>query len=938
MSLNKPLLIVLLSCMHAVAVGQGFMVSGTVSDDANRVALIGVTVVVSPVSDSTRVLGAVTDETGKFQIEGVPQGSYRLKASYIGYTDFVKRITITNKNVDAGKLKMHQSSVILKAAVITAKQTRVEQIGDTIMFHADAYKVNPDANAEDLVTKMPGVTSDGSTVKVNGENVTQVYVDGKPFFGDDPTLALKNLPAEIIDKIQVFDKPSEQAQFTGFDDGQSNKTINIMTKAGKNNGQFGKIYAGYGEDGLYNAGGGINFFSGDQRLSIIGLSNNVNQQNFATQDLLGVLGSSGGGGGRGGGGGSRGGGTPGGGNYGQGGNSANNFLVGVQPGVATTNSLGMNYSDNWGKKIKVTGSYFFNSIDNKNSTTSVTDYVTPQQSGLVYDQYNLTENRNYNNRFNMRLEYTVDSSNSFVITPKVSQQENKATSFLAGTNLDAENSLLSMTSDSTNNYNSGYDFSNSILFRHKFAKKGRTFSVNIGTDVNSKTGNGNIYANNIYYDTTTVMTLTDEQSTQNTNGYTVSTSLNYTEPVGEKGQLQLNYSPSYLKNNTDKETDSLKLGDFTSLDSALSNKFNDVYISNKAGIGYRINTGKLNMMAGVNYQYSTLSGEEIFPTAFTVQRTFNDVLPQAMLNIKFLQVENLRIMYRTSTNVPSISQLQNVINNSNTLLLTTGNPGLLQDYEHTITVRFGTTNKAKGKGLFIYLYGNYALNYIGNSSFIAIRDTTLSDGVLLNKGSQITMPVNLQNYWNVKSFITDAIPIEKIKCNLNLNGGYNFTQTPGLINNEINLSDNQVYSGGVVLSSNISQNVDFSVSTTPSYSIVKNSLQTQLNSNYYYQTAGLKLNLIFLKGVVFNTTMNYTLYTGLSQSYNQHYTLWNAYLGYKFLKNRGLEVKASVFDILNQNNSITRTVTDTYIEDSQAKVLNRYLMLAATYTLRNFKK
>ena len=311
MPLRKLFILILFVLIHSIAMGQAFTISGTVSDDTAHTFLMGVSVALLHANDSIPFLGSVTDENGKFEIEDVLPGNYVLKATYLGYKNLVMKLSVTNKDLNLGSLKMHQSSILLKAAVITATQTRVEQIEDTIMFHADAYKVHPDANAEDLVTKMPGVTSDGSTVKVNGENVTQVYVDGKPFFGTDPTLALKNLPAEIIDKIQVFDKASEQAQFTGFDDGQSNKTINIMTKAGKNNGQFGKVYAGYGEDGLWNAGGGINFFNGDSRLSIIGLSNNINQQNFATQDLLGVLGSSGGGGGRGGGGGSRGGGTPG---------------------------------------------------------------------------------------------------------------------------------------------------------------------------------------------------------------------------------------------------------------------------------------------------------------------------------------------------------------------------------------------------------------------------------------------------------------------------------------------------------------------------------------------------------------------------------------------------------------------------------------------------
>ncbi|HWY38757.1 MAG TPA: carboxypeptidase-like regulatory domain-containing protein, partial [Bacteroidia bacterium] len=266
---------------------QTVKVKGQLVDGQDGSALIGAAVVLMQASDTTKFKGTTVDTSGNFSFDAEP-GIYKLKAELISYNDLTLRITVANLPVNLGKLTMRPSATILKETVVEAKQIRVEQKGDTTQYHADAYKVNKDATTEDLVNKMPGVTTQGGNVTVNGEQVKQILVDGKPFFGDDPNLAIKNLPAEIVDKIQVFDKLSDQAQFTGVDDGNSQKTINIITKSGKNNGQFGKIYGGYGVDAKgqgvsdkYIGGGNINLFKGDRRFSIIGLSNNINQQNFS---------------------------------------------------------------------------------------------------------------------------------------------------------------------------------------------------------------------------------------------------------------------------------------------------------------------------------------------------------------------------------------------------------------------------------------------------------------------------------------------------------------------------------------------------------------------------------------------------------------------------------------------------------------------------------
>ncbi len=340
-------------CYLLSSFAQTFSVRGRIADFKDTSALIGVTVILKDGTDTSIKTGkgAVTDENGRFEIDDVSPGSYLLHIEYIGYKPQNKLFTITDKNFSVGILAMKSISNELKEVTVAGKQIRAEQSGDTTTFHADAFKVHPDATTEDLITKMPGVTSDNSGVKVHGEQVQQVYVDGKPFFGTDPTLSVRNLPAEVVDQIQVYDQLSDQALFTGFDDGNSQKTMNIITKKDKRKGEFGKVFGGYGTDGKYNIGGSFNSFEGDRRISIIESSNNINAQNFSSQDILGV----------------------------SGGSSRNNFLTGQQPGITTTHSTGINYRDQWGPKIKVTASYFFNYTDNTTTTDKVQKLYLPKR-------------------------------------------------------------------------------------------------------------------------------------------------------------------------------------------------------------------------------------------------------------------------------------------------------------------------------------------------------------------------------------------------------------------------------------------------------------------------------------------------------------------------------------------------------------------------------
>ena len=943
MKILRALLIAAFVLAGNTVYSQAFNVSGRVIDDNDTSVLTGVPVSIASTGDTNNKTGTVTDFDGYFTIPNIQPGQYLLTITYLGYERLQRNVAVSNADVLLGTLRLKISATTLKTVNIAGTQTRAQQIGDTSQFNAGAYKTNPDANAEDLITKMPGITSDNEGVKVNGETVKEVLVDGKPFFGDDPNAALKNLPAEIIDKIQVFDKMSDQAQFTGFDDGNTSKSINIVTKRGRNAGQFGKVYAGYGygeDPGLenrYQVGGNINFFNGDRRISIIGMSNNLNLQNFSVDDITGSVGASSGqnrgGGFRSGRGGSRGG--RGGGRQGAG---SENFLVGQQGGISTTNSLGLNYSDNWGRKIKASGSYFFNSTQNNNTSEIVRNYFTNTDTNLVYNESGTVSSHNINHRANLRLEYDIDSNNSVVLTPRLSVQNFNSNSEVIGSNIVSPGTDIPLSSIiNRNNSNSlGYNFSNNLLYRHRFNKDRRTVSLSFNTQVNNRNGDGSTFSLNEYVTDTTLL---DLRNANTTNSYTFSGNLTYTEPIGKTGQLSISYNPSYTNNKADKQTDSLNTITDTYEDAvSLSNRIDNTYTTHRGGLSYRIGDRKMNFNIGVNGQYATLGGTQYEPYMYNINKDFINVLPNAMFNYRFTQTSNIRVFYRTSTNPPSISQLQDVVDISNPILLRAGNPDLTQDYNHNVSVRFASTNPKTQHSFFVFANGSFINNYIATETIIPTDSTNYRDLVIIPRGAQLSRPVNLSGYYSARTFVTYGLPIEAIQSNLNLNAGYTYTHSPSLLNGQKNFSNNSAINGGVVLGSNISENLDFTISYTANYNNVKNTLQSTSDNSYFNHLASAKLNWIFLKNVVFNTSLTHNYYSGLSDAtFNQSFLLWNAYIGYKFLENRALEVRISAYDILKQNQAISRNITETYFEDVRTQVLTRYFMLTLTYTLRNFK-
>ncbi len=916
---------------EAQSVAPAFTISGKLLDDSNKEPIIGALVTFQDIANpENEPLGVVSDVDGNFKLK-LPAKTYQMEVRSVSYVIYKQEIVLKNDQ-DLGAILLKADVQLLREVVAKGKIPTAEQRGDTTSFNARAYKTRPDADAEGLLKKMPGMEIANGTVTAQGEEVQQVLVDGKLFFGNDATLALKSLPAEVIERIEIFDQVSEQAQFTGFDDGNTKKTLNIITNSKTKNSQFGKVYGGLGYDEKYIAGGNLNFFNGDQRISLIGLSNNVNIQNFASQDLSGMTASASRGGGRGGRGGA-GGGRRGGGNGGGGSFSANDFLVGQQQGIIQTNSFGLNFSDKW-NKLDLTGSYFFNNTANNASTLTEQEFFVEGLANQFYNETNKSTTEDYNHRINLRANYTINDRQSITIRPAISFQNNQQSATVFGENT-LEGEMLSSTLNESETDISSYNVSNDLTYRLRLNKPGRTMSIGLNTGWSGTDATNQLVAVTRSQQESEADTL-NQFAVQNNLGFNYSANVSFTERISKNGMLQLSYQLGNQSEDADRATYEMLSPEINQIDSALSNITETDYQTQKAGISYRVRNEKWNASFGLDYQYAALSTQTLFPELNNLDKSFNNLLPNARVTYTINPESSLRFIYRARTRQPSGSQLQEVLVNTNPLSLSIGNNALEQQTDHSLITRYSHINADKSKTFMAFLYAGISNDYIGISTFIASADTLINNDVVLERGGQLSSVTNFNNSYNARAFLTYGSYLPFLKSNLNLTTAANYSQTPGLVNAVNNLTENTTLSQGLVLSSNINDRVDFTVGTKGSYTFSTNRISPELENNYYVQTADLTTYYSFTKNLFWENSVSYQQYFGLGEGLDESILLWNMGLGVNFLKEDRGQLKLSVFDLMNQNTSISRNITDAYVEDTQTNILQQYYMLTFTYNLRKF--
>lgn len=884
-------------------------VSGTVQSATDKSGLPGASVVMKRAA-SDAILTTSTDVQGAFRFERVPSGNYTLEVRYLGYDLLSRPVQVAQAPVVLGVLSMQEQNTRLGEVQIIGRAPLGEQKGDTSQFNAKAFKTAPDASAEDLVTKMPGVQVQDGRIQAQGEEVRQIMIDGKRYTGEDVTSAMRNISSDMIENVQVFDAQSDQAAFSGFEDGNRLKTINFITRKDRRQGYTGKISAGYGTDERYMAGAAINYFNNDRRITVTGLTNNINMFDFSIGE------------------------TPGGGMRGRRGG----WGGGSPTGIINTNNFGVNYQDKWGKKMDVSANYNYTNRDIVNDQYRFRDFVS-DEAGLQYTEDSNNRDREDGHRLNMRLQYNINQNNRLLVTPSLRVQNDQSFTGRNARTFDL-NGTLSESLNRASSDNTTFNFNNNILYSKRFGDSGRILTTNFNTSINNVEGDGFQYEQTQNFENADNNVLRDQFIRLDRKNFSWSGSTNYSQRLGEKSRWQLEYSIGNQMRDSDRRTyDYVETaGEYANFNMPLSSSFKSDYLSQSVGPSYQYRNDKTRLQVNARYEYAVLDTDSQFPVDLDpLKRKFSNFLPSAEYEFKFSQSQNLTLNLRTNTNVPSVEQLQEVLDISNPLQARIGNADLEQDYQTRFNARYRNFNAETNRVFFIGMFGTMTNNYVANSVYTTSAPEGLAEGYEFRPGARLSRPENMDGYYNVRSFFNYGQPLNFISSNFNVNGSVGYSRIPGKIDGQVNYSNNTNLGAGFNISSNISEKIDFTVSTFSSYNIVSNTLRTTQNNNFFNQNTSLRYNWILWKDLVYRTELNHQYNSGLSAGVDNSFLLWNMSLGKKIFKDKQGEISLSVNDLMNQNVSIRRNITESYVEDVQSTVLQRFFMLTFSYNIRSFK-
>ncbi len=846
------------------------------------------------VKDSSVVRRALSDTSGKFSFSKIPFGLYVLRVSYQGFNVFDKEVGVSqaHPNDSLPPITLQESVDDLGTVIVTAV-IPVKMNGDTTEYNADAFGVKPNAVVEDLLKKLPGVEVDeDGNITAQGEKVARIFVDGKRFFGNDPKMATQNLPTEVVEKIQVFDGKTDQSEFTGFDDGNSIKTINIVTKKNKRKGWFGKSSAAVGNDEaslndlFYDTHARVFRFMGDRRIAFVGAFNRTFKQPFAV-------------------------------NIGEG-----------QNGLSKKISGAINYRDQFGKKTDFSGSYSYDNSNNISASQSYTQRLFQNDTTQNTTQLRTSNNSSQNHSINLNWDTKFDTLNELRVRADInfSNGDNSGTSnsFIDNTVNNTDSTAVSKTFAKNSRENNSGNASVSTTFRHRFFKPGRTISISNNLSSNSGNASGLNYSDIFSYlnDSTKY---TNQLFNAHNNSRSINTTLAYTEPIALHQLIQFEINNSFSKNTSDRRTynfDSTTM-QYTLADSILTNKYENTYQSNRATLSYLYNNGVINFSAGTGVQLGNRESDNLSKNLFLTQHYVN-LYPTVSFSYQISQYKRFRFNYHGRTNQPNVQQLQPVIDNSNPLNIVSGNPNLKQEFNNTFLLRYTNINKETNNTFFAMLNGSFTKNNIVNSI------------TRLSNGGQSSIPVNLNGNYSLSGYVNWGFSIASPKSNIELSTRASNGRIASLIDGNRNYTYNTNFSQTVRWSTNLKETFDVNLSTDPSYHITTYTVNKAQNGNYYSQSISFDGTWYSNSGWEAMSKFNYIFYAGLPAGQNTSIPRWNISIAKLFFKNNSGEIKLTVNDLLNKSKGISFTRTENFIRQSQTNVLRRYFMLTFTYNLRKF--
>ena len=910
MKSGKCLLMLLMILFSPMAFAQqsGVNVTGSVVEQGSDTPIEQATVRLLNVKDSAMVRGVVSARNGSFTLKNVKKGSYLLHITFIGYDPLYQPLQITGKKnpVNVGKLELSDGAIELGEAVVIGKAPEVTVRNDTVEYNADSYKVTEGSVLEDLLKKMPGVEVDSEgKITVNGKEVKKVMVDGKEFFSDDPKVASKNLPAKMIDKLQVLDKKSDMAQMTGFDDGEEETVINLTVKPGMKQGWFGNAYGGYGSKDRYEGNAMVNRFVNNDQITFMGGANNTNNMGFS--DLASTMFS-----GMGGGGGRRGG-------------------FGAGSGITSSGNAGLNFSKEFKPdKLTLGGNTRYSHSDNDARSKSDRQNILPGDSSSYDNSEAMSRTKSDNFGVDFRLEWKPDTMTQLIFRPSFSFSHSMNDNFSDATTLDNERDTVNTNKSSNYSESNGYNLNASIDFSRKLNNKGRVFSSTLSGGNSDSYSDGMNRSDIVYFNQTDALknSIIDQRSRYDNKGFNYRAYVSWVEPIGHNNFIQATYSISQrkqeaLKNVYNQDAD----GIYNVLDSAYSQSYRNNFISQRASLSFKSQRAKFNYTIGLNLDPSYSSSENFVgdTTLSKITRKVVNLSPMAQFNYMFDKRTNLRIMYNGRTSQPSMTQLQPVADISDPTNITIGNPDLNPRYTNNVFIRFQQFTPEKQRAFMIMANGSYIINdivsYTSYNQETGVKTTTYKN-------------VNGNYSGNVRMMLNT--PLKNKKFSINSMTMASFANSNGYINEEKNTNRNLILSerGGIDFRSSY---LDLGVNGNIRYNATSNSLQKENNQNTFNYGAGGYTTIYLPLNFKIESDVNWSTNSGYGDGFKQNEVLWNASASKSFLKNNQGTLRFKIYDILQQRSNISRSITASYIQDSEYNTLGSYFMVHFIYRFSIFK-
>ena len=861
-------------------------------------------------------LKTITNEKGNFSLSNVAAAKVQVAVSFIGYKRFVNEYDYSASSGEQNiwDIVLAPGDYTLEAVTVQAAKIQIKE--DTVSYQIDSTMFRKNDNVEEVLKRLPGIEVDkAGKVTAQGKEVTKVRVNGKDFFGGDVTTATRELNADMVDKIQVIDDYGDQSAFTGVRDGEASKTLNIQLKKDKNKGYFGNVSAGAGTEDRYQAGVSLNMFNNERQVSVIGNINNTNASTFNFGNSGSPMGAMMGGMAR----------SMGIGRGGAGvGSAFGNF--GNNDGINVSKSLGVNFRDQWGPKVTAYGSY---SLSERNSLTinNTTQQNFFQASTVTNIQNSNNDAVNTNHRFQFNIEYKIDSFNYIKITPNVSYRVSDADNFSDFLFLGVNDRKTNEGITSSISHSEAPNFSGTVLFNHRFRRKGRTLSLNLNAGSSATEAIDDFQNISTIYlpgggtrDSALYQNIL--QDNKNKNG---SVRASYIEPLSRKKSLEFNYAYTRQLTGNDRENYLVDpaTGQLTYIDS-LSNIFDNTYITNRFGINYRTNEKKYNYSIGLAVQPASIETNSI-TGKYSFRQDIVNYFPLVRYAYNFSRSRSLSINYNGSTNQPSISQLQPVTDFSNPQFITIGNPNLRPEFNNVFSMRYNN---------FDFISGNV---FFGNISASFTNDKIVSNVANKGFGVQETRYLNRNGYYTLSGFYNFSRPLQNRKYVFSLGGNATFFNNVSFVNDQENNGKNWLIGQRFSFDYKLKKWLETNLALNFSLNNSEYSLQQQLNNTTRAWIVSHNSRIFLPKGLVFNYDIEKTINDGFASNVSVNPLIINANLEKQFFKKKTLSLKLQAMDILNENTNISRSVSATGFTDSRTNRLGRYYMLSFIFRLNKFQ-